>query len=132
MDIAHTTLNVLNWLALNIPWDLVVASGILSPLALGFKKWRDVQSEKVMMTIVLVLGVAGAAATYLLNTPTTDPSIIAVRGLMIAAMSQPWYFLVYKPAVKWLSAELAKARAFDAEVRSAAIPAEGLPVTQTK
>lgn len=132
MEIVHSILNVLNWIALNVPWDLVIASGLLSPVALGFKKWRDIQSEKFMMTLVLILGVAGAAATYLMETPTTDPSIIAARGLMIAAMSQPWYFVIYKPAVKWLSAELAKARAFDAEVRSAAIPAEGLPVTQTK
>lgn len=132
MDIAQTTLNVLNWLALNIPWDLVLASGILSPLLLGVKKWFSVQSEKVMMSLVLVFGVVGAAVTYLMGTPTTDPSIIAAHGLMIAAMSQPVFFILVKPVSRWLSTELAKAAAFDAEVRSAAIPAEGLPVTQTK
>ena len=132
MDILHTILNVLNWTATNVPWDLVIASGILSPLALAIKKWFSVQSEKVMMTLVIVLGVVGSAITYLMSTPTSDPSIIAAHGLIVAALSQPFYYLCVKPATKWLSAELAKAAAFEAEVKSATIPAEGLPITQTK
>lgn len=112
-----------------IPWELVIASGILSPVALAFKKWLHIQNEKVMMTMVLVFGLIGAAITYITTVPTDDPTIIAARGLMIAAMSQPVYYLVVKPIATWLSAELAKAAAFDAEVKSAAIPAEGLPLT---
>lgn len=122
-------LPTINHIATMIPWDLVAASGILSPLALGIKKWLSIQSERVMMTLVLVLSVVGATATYLMTVTTSDPSIIAVRGLMIAAMSQPFYYLIVKPSYTWLAAELAKARAFDAEVKSAAIPADGLPVT---
>lgn len=121
----------LNAIATHIPWDLVIASGILSPLLLSIKHWLSIQNEKVIMTLVLILGGIGSAATYLLTTPTTDPSVIAIHALMISAMSQPIYFLAIKPAAKWLGGELAKAAAFDAEVKSAAIPATGLPVTNT-
>lgn len=139
MDL-HTLNQLLNDLAVGIthvsamiPWDLVAASGILSPLTLAIKQplkkriEEDKTMEKVMMTVILVLSTAAAAASYLLTVTTSDPSIIAVRGLMIAAMSQPWYYLCFKPAYRWFSGELAKARAFDAEVKSAAIPASGLP-----
>lgn len=120
---------VLNWLAVNVPWELVIASGVLSPVLLGVKKWKHIKSEKIMSTLVIVFGLLGAAATYILSSTSDTPAIIATQGLLIAAMSQPWYFTLWKPISKWLSAELAKARAFDAEVKSAAIPATGLPVS---
>lgn len=129
-DILVATLNVINWLAVNIPWDLVLASGVLSPVLLAIKKWRHIQSEKVMMSLVLVVSIAGATASYILSSTSDLPTVIAIQGLMVAAMSQPWYYIIYKPATKWLSAELAKAKAFDAEVKSAAIPAAGLPTPQ--
>ncbi len=123
-------ISILNTIATNIPWDLVIASGILSPLLVIIKKWMHIQSEKVMMSLVLLFGVLGAAATYLLTVETADPSIIAVQGLMIAAMSQPIFFILVKPAATWLSVEFAKARAWDAEVKSAAVPSGGLPTQQ--
>lgn len=132
MDILHTINSILNWTATNVPWDLVIASGLLSPVLLVIKKKLDVQSEKVMMTLVLVLSTLGSAAQYLLTTTAGSPEIIAAHGLMVAALSQPWYFALYKPAMAWFSNELAKARAFDAEVKSAAIPATGLPTAETK
>jgi hypothetical protein len=122
-------LSTLNTISQAIPWDLVMASGILSPAVLLVKKWLHLQSEKVMMTLVLVLSMIGSAVTYILSTNSADPSIIAVQGLMVAAMSQPVFFLVVKPFSVWFGGELAKARAFDAEVKSAAIPASGLPVS---
>lgn len=125
-------ISILNWLAVNIPWDLVIASGILSPVVLIVKKWLHLQSEKVMMTLVLVLSMLGSALTYILTSSSDVPSIIATQGLMVAAMSQPIYFLCLKPLSVWFSGELAKARAFDAEVKSAAIPASGLPIPETK
>jgi hypothetical protein len=125
-------LDTINDVAKAIPWELVIASGVLSPAVLAVKKWLGIQNEKVMMALVLVSGLIGAAVTYILSVPTDDPSIIAVRGLMIAAMSQPVYYLLVKPVATWLSAELAKAAAFDAEVKSAAIPEGGLPVSGTQ
>lgn len=128
-QIITIVVQALNWLAVNIPWDLVIASGVLSPVLLAIKKWRHIQSEKVMMTLVLVLGMIGSAITYFLTVHSSDPTIIAVQGLMVAAMSQPFYYLVVKPFSVWLGGELAKARAYDAEVKSAAIPADGLPLS---
>lgn len=125
-------LSTLNTIAAAIPWDLVAASGILSPVVLLIKKWLHLQSEKVMMTLVLVFGMVGAAATYFIGAKFSDPSMIAVQGLMVAAMSQPFYYLVVKPFSTWFGGELAKARAYDAEVKSAGIPAEGLPTPQAK
>lgn len=122
-------LPTLNTIAQAIPWDLVAASGILSPVVLLVKKWLSIQSEKVMMTLVLVLSMLGSAVTYILSTTSADPTIIAAQGFIVAAMSQPVYYLAVKPFSVWLGAELAKARAFDAEVKSAAIPASGLPVS---
>lgn len=123
------TLQTVNSIAQMIPWDLVIASGVLSPVVLVIKKWLSIQSEKVMMTLVLLVSMIGATASYLLGTTSSDPTIIAVQGFMVAAMSQPVYYLAVKPFSAWLGAELAKARAFDAEVKSAAIPAEGLPIS---
>lgn len=120
---------VLNWLAVNVPWDLVIASGVLSPVLLGLKKLKKIESEKIMSTLVIVISVIGAAISYIMSSTADTPAIIITQGLIVAAMSQPWYFALYKPATKWLSTELAKARAFDAEVKSAAIPASGLPVS---
>lgn len=125
----NQVLLILNTIATNVPWDLVIASGVLSPVLVIVKKWLDIQSEKVMMTLVLVFGMLGATATYLLTVETADPTIIAAQGLMVAAMSQPFYFLVIKPTFTWLSIEFAKARAWDAEVKSAAVPAGGLPTS---
>lgn len=122
-------LQILNWLAVNIPWELVIASGVLSPVVLLVKKWLHLQSEKVMMTLVLVLSMLGSAVTYILSATSNDPTIIAVQGFIVAAMSQPVYYLIVKPFSLWFSGELAKARAFDAEVKSAAIPATGLPIS---
>lgn len=122
-------IQTLNSVAVMIPWDLVIASGVLSPVVLLVKKWLHLQSEKVMMTLVLVLSTLGAAVSYVLTTTSADPSIIAAQSLMVAAMSQPVYYILVKPFSLWFSGELAKARAFDAEVKSAAIPASGLPVS---
>jgi hypothetical protein len=121
-----------------VPWDLVAASGVLSPVLLAVKQplkkriESDKTMEKVMMSLVIIFGIVVATLQYLVNVPTTDPSIIAVHGLLISAMSQPFYMILVKPFYRWLSGELAKAKAFDAEVKSAAIPATGLPTGTTQ
>lgn len=122
-------LNILNYVAASIPWDAVIASGILSPLLLGVKKWFSVQSEKVMIVLVLISGVLVASGNYLLNVPTSDPSIIAVQGAVLAFMTQPIYFFVVKPFFRWFGETLAAAAAFKADAQSATVPSEGLPIS---
>lgn len=131
-EILTTTLTALNWLAINIPWDVIIAAGILSPIGLYIKKKRNIESDKVMLFIIILLSTIAAVGSYLLTVTTADPSIIAAKSALIYFTSQPIYILCLRPAYGWLSAELAKARAFDAEVKSAAIPAEGLPVSSAQ
>lgn len=125
----NTLLNLLNSVVTHIPWDILLASGVISPLLVGIKKWFSVQSEKVMITLVAVLSLLTALAHYLMTTPTSDPTIIAVQGAVLAFMTQPVYFFVVKPFYLWISGELAKANAYDQELKSAIIPEEGLPLT---
>jgi hypothetical protein len=119
MDL-HSIANGLNYLATHIPWAAVGASGVLSPLLLGIKKWFSVQSEKVMITLVALSSMIVAGAHYLLSVPTHDPTVIAVQGAALAFMTQPFYFFIVKPVAAAVGEQLAKAAAFDAQVKSAA------------
>jgi hypothetical protein len=107
----------------NIPWGAVAASGVLSPVLLAVKKWFSVQSEKVMITLVAASGMLVAGANYLLHVPTHEPTIIALQGAAIAFGTQPFYFFIVKPLAAAVADQLAKAAAFDAQVKSAAVPA---------
>jgi hypothetical protein len=71
MDVTFNT-NAINYLAVHIPWAAVGASGVLSPLLLGVKKWFSVQSEKVMISLVALSSMLVAGAiTCLTFRPTT-------------------------------------------------------------
>lgn len=117
---------ILNYLATNMPWEALVASGIISPLLVGIKKVLSVQSERVMISLVLIVSILAATGHYLLTVPTSNPSIIAMQGAVLAFMTQPVYFFLVKPASKWFSETLAAAAAFKADVKSAAEPQQGL------
>lgn len=125
---AQTILDALNYAAAHIPWAAIGASGILSPLLLGLKKWFSVQSEKVMISLVALVALATAAGHYLLTTPIQAPGVIAIQAAVLAFMTQPIYFFVVKPAAAWFGEQLAKAAAFDAQVKSAIEPVNGLPL----
>jgi hypothetical protein len=121
-------LDILN----NVPpgtYEALLASGIISPLLVGVKKWFSVQSERVMITLVVVLGMLAAAGNYLLHVPTQDPSIIALQGAVIAFMTQPVYFFFVKPLFGKISSTLEAAAKFNDEVKSAAEPAGGVPLS---
>lgn len=126
-------LNVINYIVVHMPWNAVAASGVLSPLLLGIKKWFSVQSEKVMITLVALLACLTAAGHYLLTVPTHNPSIIAVQGFVLAFMTQPIYFFVVKPTVKWFDERVEEAAALNL-AKSAAEPVPSVtaptPVTE--
>jgi hypothetical protein len=103
------------------------ASGIISPLLLGVKHWFDVQSEKAMLFMLIFVSFSTVAGGYLLSTPTSDPSIIALRTFVLGFTTQPIYFLLVKPSYKWLIQRLSEARALNAGAKAAALPPEGLP-----
>lgn len=123
----HTVLYILNTIASHVPWTAIVASGFISPLLVGIKKWFSVKSEKVMISLVTIISGVVAALNYLIHIPTHDPTIIAVQAAVVAFMTQPIYFFVVKPALGWLGDTIAAAAAFRKEVQSAAVPTSGLP-----
>lgn len=129
MEILQNILNTLNQLAVAMPWDALIAAGILSPALVAIKKWLSIQSEKVMVTLVIVLAAAAAGVTYLMTATFTDPSMIGVKTAIIAFMSQPVYFFIVKPAIAWFYSEVDKAAKLNMEMRSAAEPATGLPIS---
>lgn len=116
-----------NQIAKNFPWEVIAASGVISPLLVGIKKWFSVQSEKVMITLVVVLSTVTVAGNYLLHVPTADPRILAVQAAVLAFATQPVYFFIVKPAIYSFRSYIEKAAKFNAEVKSAAVPAAGLP-----
>lgn len=120
-------LDVANYIVTHVPWDVLIASGILSPLLLAIKKWFSVQSEKVMISLVAFVALMTATGHYLLTVPTGNPSVIAVQAAVLAFMTQPIYFFVVKPIWLWFSAQLSAAAAYRSEVLSATVPETGVP-----
>ena len=121
-EFLQTLLSGLNYLAVNIPWEAVVAGGVLSPLAVGVNKLIKAQKPITKFTVVFMVAVLGCGINYILNTPVRDPSIIALQGAVVTFFAQPFYLLMVKPGFAWVGVQLAKAQAFDAEVKSAATP----------
>lgn len=123
----------LNSLAVHIPWSTLgeglLASGVLSAFLTApyhfIKKWFEHHSE-VMIVVVGLSGLAVSGVNYLLKTPTTDPTIVALQGFAIAFGTQPFYKLMLKPLFAWLTslitAKVEKAVEYNAELKSAAIP----------
>lgn len=132
VDIAIT---ILNWVATHIPWDGLIASGLLSALLVGpqkvIKSWFT-HNEPVIIGFITVLGpVLMLAWSYLIHQYGTDPSIVALQGLALAFATQPFYFIMVKPLYKKLAAYIAARIAEAANlnlVKSAKEPAGGLPL----
>jgi len=122
-------INFLNDVATNVPWatigEVVAASGLLSFILVPLKKpvanWFK-HNEQMMITLVGVGGVLIAAANYLLTTPTQNPSIIAMQGFVVAFGSQPFYFIIVKPLLRWITKQIAKGIALSNDVQSALLP----------
>ncbi len=124
-------LTTLNDLARHFPWAALAASGVISPLGVAIKKWFDVQSERVMISIIVGMSAFAAAANYLIHVPTHDPLIIGLQTAVIGFMTQPVYYFVVKPALAAFRNQVEKASVFNAEIKSATVPATGLPISPT-
>jgi len=97
----------LQWLAANL--EIIGASGALSTLLVGVKKWFSVQSDKVMISLLFLSAGLLAVGHYLLTAPSDDPSIIALQGAAFAVLTQGVYHFAVKPARKWLQARVLEA-----------------------
>lgn len=123
---ATEILQTLNAVAQFMPWDALAAAGVISPLLVGVKKWLKVQSSTVMFLLVAGTSLGAVTVHYLLTIPTDDPSIIGLQTAVLAFMTQPVYYLLVKPAIAFWRAEVEKAAALNAEIKSAAV--ESTPV----
>ena len=125
MQVLNNIIDILNWVAVHVPWAMVGASALISPLLVGIKKWFSVQSEKVMITLVGLVSMAAAGFHYLLTVPTHNPSVIAIQGFVLAFMTQPVYFFAVKPSIAWLQKRIQEAAELNL-AKSAAEPVEDL------
>src|SRR3990167_1881552 len=101
MEHVQPIFDILNWIDINVPWEGVLASGVLSGILVGpqrlVKKWFK-HNKIVIITFIGVLGPTLMFAwSYLLNTYPTAPQIVAVQGLALAFATQPFYYLMVKP-----------------------------------
>ena|SRR6476660_5187141 len=138
-----SAIQTLNQVATSIPWatigQVIGASGVLSFVLVPVKKKVDkwfVHHKQMMITLVGLGGVLIAATHYLMQTPTQNPGIIAMQGLMIAFVSQPFYLIIVKPLVSYIATTVAKAAAFNEQVESAKsalepMDAPAVPITHT-
>lgn len=135
MDILNQMLSGLN----NVPagvWsqimEILISAIIVSPVALGLKKWWKVHSEKVMVIMVMVGSIAAAMIAYLQTRTEFEPYFIAIQGALVFATTQPVYYFLVKPLwirlVIWFNAQVEQAKALD-DTKSAELPAQGLPIS---
>lgn len=94
----HLLSTLLNWLSLH--WREVVAlvssSAALSVGLETFLNSAKVKSKKIAYTLIHVLGIVTAVATYFIaNLPTTD--VPAVYGSLVI-LAQTWHRFVVSPA----------------------------------
>jgi hypothetical protein len=125
----NNVFDFLNHVAVDIPWaaigQVIGASGVLSFTLVPVKKKVDdwfVHHKGVMVFLVGLGGVLMAALHYLLNTPTQNPGIIVVQGFVIAWVSQPFYRIIVKPFLQYISDKIANGAAFNEQVKSALTP----------
>lgn len=115
-------LEILNTVVNNFPVEGVVGvitgSSLLTPITRKLKN----QSDLFKMTLVWCTFAVGAGIYYLLNTPIDNPTIIAIQASVLYVASQPFYMKVAKPIAVWFGDQLAKAAAFDEQVKQAKEP----------
>jgi len=131
MEIVNEIINVLNWLATNIPWEAILASGVLTAFLQIPKQWVKKWFEHYDWVMLLLAGIGSLAIVtidYLTNDPSFAPKFLPVYAAAMAYATQPFYKVMLKPLISWLSAQAAQA-AIQLEAQSATEPATGLPIT---
>lgn len=116
-----TILQHLNSFATEFPWEVILASGILSPVMVPIIKLFKVQKDTVKIGLVYVGGVIFAAVHYFITTPSSDPTVIYMQGAILAFTAQPFYHLMVKPGFAYLGTEISRAVALK-EKQDAVLP----------
>lgn len=125
-------MDTINQLATSLPWELLIAGGLLSPLASVVIRLFKAQKDVVKLGIVFAVGLAMSAAAYLSQNPEVAPGIIFRNAALLTLTAQPWYYLVVKPGIVWLGQKVTQEVMLDEDIKSALEPTGGLtPVAQT-
>lgn len=110
-------------------WQAVQAAGILSPIGYGVKKLSGIKNGELMLWLMGAGSVVAAFVVYLFATPTHDPTIIGLLGVITFLSTQPLYKFFFKPLFAFVGSQFATAKEqVAAQANPAAIPPEGLPV----
>lgn len=138
MNILQDVINVLNWIALNIPWEAIVATGLITALLEAPKRWIKnifVHYDWVMIILAGIVSLVVVTVNYLLNDPTYAPKLVPVIAAAMAYGTQPFYKILFKPAltalIGFFGKQVAEARLRSEAQRAAQVPATGLPVAVT-
>lgn len=135
MEVLNQILNALNSVPAEV-WgqvgEIVVSAVIVSPLALALKKWWKVNSEKIMVVMVMVGSILAAILAYLQTQPEFAPYFVAVQGALVFATTQPVYYFFVKPVwtrlVGWFETQVERAAELN-DTKSAEVPSNGLPLS---
>ena len=100
------------------------------PVALSgqiVKVVRNIEKSGKMVLIVAIVSAIYSLIVYLIDSNPMHPWVIALQSSAVYLAAQPFYFIMVKPAWRWLSEQLAAAAAYRAELVSALEPAGGIP-----
>ena len=126
---ALTALNGVPQEVWSVVIETIVAALVASPAVVAIKKWFHLHSDKVLLGVTIAASMFTAAGAYLVNDPTFSAWLLPVHGWLIFATTQPVYRFLVKPLMAKIQAKIAEAIAFNAEIKSAAVPATGLPTS---
>lgn len=111
-------------------WQALGVVAVQSPALKAVKHWLDIQSEKVMIGLVLLVSFIAATGGYLLSTPSASPTIIALHTAVLGGLSTPFYVYIVKPLWSVFVSD-PRISQIESEVRSAAEPAGGVPLSSS-
>lgn len=107
--------------------ETVVSAFVVSPLALGIKKWLSVDSEHKMLGLVILGSLVAGLLDYLHGVTLFAPYFALVQGWLVFATTQPVYKWLIRPLAAKIAGTIVSAKQL-ADVKSAEVPAGGIPV----
>ncbi len=121
MSVATGVLNMVNSVPSEV-WEVLISALFVSPFALGIKKWFHIHREIVMLLWVMGAAFFTAALAYNANTPFLNPAVmIPLQGLVTFALSQPAYYLIFKPLRNKVRQAVADSAELNDDIRSAKV-----------
>lgn len=117
-------------------WQAILASGTLTPLLHVAHRVRVTRKEKEigeisMLLISILVAFTAAVLQYLFTKHPADPKIIALHTAVLGFTMTPTYIILVKPTWAYLTGKYGEASQLEDELKSALVPAEGLPVEGT-